>query len=70
MRSMDYSDIKMRKNISIAKNSVDSWKLGEMIIALGYDKEKSKFTATQKGFDLRVNDGVVVFNNGAVVQIV
>jgi len=66
----DYNIIKENKNkeILIKKNSVDSWRLGEIMKALGFNKE-SKFTWTQWGLDTRIDSGFVIFDNNCKVSI-
>lgn len=66
---INYSDLKKR-NLIIKANSSDCWKAGDMVMALGIDKEKSDFTYIKMGLDLMIKSGIIVFNNGRKITIV
>lgn len=70
---LNYVNIKNNNNlhlpIIVEKGSSDACRLGEILLALGYDKERSSFSWTEMGGIMRVDDGVVVFNNGCVVIV-
>ena len=69
---MDYKDIidNPNKTLTIEKNSVDSWRLGEMIGAINYDKKNSQFEISFNGLDTRIDSGYVLFNNNCKVEII
>ena len=58
---------KIRKNrgkiINVEKGSRDAWFLGEAMRALGFDKEKSNFTFTQKGTDVGIDSGKIILDD-------
>ena len=69
---MEYSTIKENPNktLQVKKDSIDAWKLGEIMWVIGYDKRKSNFSYSQIGLDVLIDSGTIVFSNGAKVKII
>lgn len=66
---INYSGIKKNKITIIKKGSADSWKAGEIAMALGLDLEKSKFKLKQYGSDVGIESGVVVLKTGQQIIV-
>ena len=57
------------KTLEIKKNSPDSWKLGEIMTAIAFDKLGSDFEWSQKNLDVQITKGYVKFNNKCIIKI-
>ena len=57
------------KEFSIEEDSADSLRLGEILGAIGYDKEKSKFCWQRRDMCTQIMHGHVVFKNGVKVTV-
>lgn len=68
---LDYETIKKNagKTIKIDGHSTDAWRLAEIMTAIGFDKEASKFKGIHYGLDGKITEGVVKFLNGTTVYI-
>ena len=66
-----YNEIKHNsgKTLVAKKGSADTYRLAEMIGAIGFDKEKSNFRMVNFGGDFRVESGYVMFLNGTKVEV-
>ena len=56
---INYNDLK-NGDLVVKKGTIDCYKAGEMVVALGFDKEKSDFDWLQYGMDIALTRGVVV----------
>lgn len=68
---LNYNIIKQNesKEVFIKKYSADSWRLGEIVTAIGINKDRSNFTWSRCGLDTRVDTGFIVFDNNCRVSI-
>jgi len=62
---IDLDTIKQNANktLEIQKNSIDTWKLGEIIMAIALGKFENDLT-------IKITNGCVEFNNGCIIKII
>lgn len=67
---LDYNRIKTENNICIKIGSADTFRLAEMMGAIGFNKDSSCFVLGAVNGQSHIEKGIVIFENGSSVSVI